>query len=59
MGGVSLVHCNDSKDEAGSNRDRHENLGHGKIPEDLLVGVVRAAAAPVIVETHGDAPEQI
>jgi deoxyribonuclease-4 len=58
VGGVSLVHCNDSKDEAGSNRDRHESLGHGMIPEDLLIGVVRAAGAPVIVETPGGAEEQ-
>ena len=55
VGGVALVHCNDSKDEAGSNRDRHENLGDGQIPEDLLVGVVKAANAPVILETPGDA----
>jgi deoxyribonuclease-4 len=58
VGGVALVHCNDSKDEAGSNRDRHENLGKGRIPEDLLIGVVRGAGAPVIVETPGDAPDQ-
>lgn len=53
-GGIALVHCNDSKDPAGSNRDRHENLGKGMIPEELLVGVVRAADTPVIVETPGD-----
>jgi deoxyribonuclease-4 len=57
VGGVALVHCNDSKDEAGSNRDRHENLGSGQIPADLLVGVVRAAGAPAIVETPGDAAD--
>ena len=57
VGGIALVHCNDSKDEAGSNRDRHENLGKGQIPEDLLVGVVREAGAPVICETPGDAQE--
>lgn len=54
VGGIALVHCNDSKDEAGSNRDRHENLGKGRIPEELILGVVRAAGAPVIVETPGD-----
>lgn len=58
VGGIALVHCNDSKDEHGSNRDRHENLGRGHIPEDELVGLVRAAAAPVIVETPGGAEEQ-
>jgi deoxyribonuclease IV len=57
-GGVALVHANDSRDPAGSNRDRHENLGEGEIPEELLVGLVRAAKAPAIVETRGDAAQQ-
>jgi deoxyribonuclease-4 len=50
-GRIDLVHCNDSRDPADSRRDRHANLGQGQIPDDLLVGVVREAAAPVIVET--------
>jgi deoxyribonuclease-4 len=50
-GGIALVHCNDSRDPHDSRRDRHANLGEGFIPEELLVGVVRAAGAPVIVET--------
>jgi deoxyribonuclease-4 len=53
-GGVDLVHCNDSRDPHGSNRDRHANFSDGEIPTDLLVEVVRAAAAPVIVETPGE-----
>jgi deoxyribonuclease-4 len=57
-GGIALIHANDSRDPAGSNRDRHENLGDGEIPEELLVGVVRAARAPAIVETRGDAAQQ-
>lgn len=57
-GSIALVHANDSRDPAGSNRDRHENLGHGEIPEELLVGVVLAAEAPAIVETRGDAAQQ-
>lgn len=52
-GGVHLVHCNDSRDPLGSNRDRHTNLGSGEIPLELLVDVVRAADAPVVVETPG------
>jgi deoxyribonuclease-4 len=58
VGGVALVHCNDSKDEAGSNRDRHENLGNGQIPQDLLLTVVRRANAPIIVETPGEPEDQ-
>jgi deoxyribonuclease-4 len=53
-GGVDLVHCNDSRDPHNSRRDRHANLGEGMIPEELLIGVVRAANAPVIVETPNE-----
>lgn len=50
-GRIDLVHCNDSKDSAGSGRDRHANFGTGQIDPELLVAVVRAASAPVICET--------
>jgi deoxyribonuclease-4 len=50
-GRIDLVHCNDSKDPAGSGRDRHANLGAGEIDVDLLVAVVTAADAPIICET--------
>lgn len=50
-GRLDLVHCNDSRDPRGSGRDRHTNLGKGEIPTNLLIGVVRAANAPVVVET--------
>lgn len=50
-GRIDLVHCNDSKDSAGSGRDRHANIGSGEIDVDLIVAVVRAANAPVICET--------
>jgi deoxyribonuclease-4 len=50
-GRIDLLHCNDSKDEQGSGRDRHENLTHGQIDPDAILAVVRAAAAPVICET--------
>ena len=57
-GRIDLVHCNDSKDDFGSGRDRHENLGAGRIDVELLVAVVRAAGAPVVCETPGDAEGQ-
>ncbi|MEZ0362533.1 deoxyribonuclease IV [Mycobacterium sp. pUA109] len=50
-GRIDLVHCNDSKDAAGSGRDRHANFGTGQIDPQLLVAVVTAADAPVICET--------
>jgi len=50
-GRIDLVHANDSKDAAGSGRDRHEHLGAGQIDADVLVAVVRTSKAPVICET--------
>src|SRR3954454_623121 len=50
-GHIDLVHANDSKDAFDSGRDRHENFGAGRISAEDLVGVVRAAGAPVICET--------
>jgi deoxyribonuclease-4 len=52
-GRIDLVHANDSKDEYGSGRDRHENLGSGRIDPDQLAAVVAAAGAPVVCETPG------
>lgn len=57
-GRVDLVHANDSRDASGSGADRHANLGAGQVPPDDLVAVVRAAGAPVVVETPGGAEEQ-
>jgi deoxyribonuclease IV len=48
-GRIDLVHANDSKDSAGSGRDRHEHLGSGQIDPDVLVEVVRNAKAPAVV----------
>ena len=56
-GRIDLVHANDSKDPAGSGRDRHENLGRGQIDLDILVGVIRAAGVPVVCETPGGVAE--
>jgi deoxyribonuclease-4 len=53
-GRVDLVHCNDSRDPHDSRRDRHANLGKGEIPGELLVGVVRTADVPTVVETPDD-----
>ena len=55
-GRVDLVHLNNSRDPAGSSRDRHAPLTDGEIPTDLLVEVVRTADCPVILETPGDSP---
>jgi deoxyribonuclease IV len=57
-GRIDLIHANDSKDDFDSGRDRHDNLGNGKIDPALVVAVIRAAGAPVIVETPGGAEGQ-
>jgi deoxyribonuclease-4 len=50
-GRIDLLHCNDSRDAAGSGADRHANIGAGQIDPELLVAVVKAADAPVVCET--------
>lgn len=58
VGTIDLVHANDSLDEPGSGRDRHERLGRGRIAAAQLLGVVEEAGAPAVIETPGDAREQ-
>jgi len=50
-GRIDLVHCNNSRDEFGSGRDRHAGMESGQIDPALLVEVVRAAGATAICET--------
>jgi deoxyribonuclease-4 len=56
-GRIDLVHANDSKDTAGSGRDRHENLGHGQIGVEAIAEVVAAAGVAAICETPGGVAE--
>jgi deoxyribonuclease-4 len=50
-GRIDLVHCNNSRDEFGSGRDRHSGLESGMIDPAALVDVVRSAGATAICET--------
>lgn len=57
---LKLIHANDSKDECGSTRDRHENIGAGKIGEAPFADLFRhpaVAGIPFIIETPGRAPD--
>jgi deoxyribonuclease-4 len=56
-GRIDLVHCNNSRDEFGSGRDRHAGMESGKIDPALIVDVVRAADATVICETPDPAAD--
>ena len=51
---VKVVHINDSKNEIGSHKDRHENIGFGTIGFDSLIDVIynpRLEGIPMILET--------
>ena len=50
-GRIDLTHGNDSRDDVGSGRDRHEHLGRGMIDPGMLVESLVAAKAPVVLET--------
>jgi deoxyribonuclease-4 len=56
-GRVDLVHCNNSRDEFASSRDRHAGIQEGTIDPAVLLGVVRAAGVPVICETPDPGPD--
>lgn len=50
------IHCNDSKTELGSNRDRHENIGEGFIGKEafkLMLNHPKFADLPFILEVPG------
>lgn len=51
---IGCVHINDSKNEVGSHKDRHENIGFGKIGFETLVNIIydeRLEKVPKILET--------
>lgn len=55
-GRLDLVHANDSKDQRGSRRDRHERVGRGQIGTAAFAALLRHPAVrrvPVILETPG------
>jgi deoxyribonuclease IV len=56
-GRIDLVHCNNSRDEFGSGRDRHAGMEQGTIDPMVLVGVIESAGAPVICETPDPATD--
>ena len=57
-----VVHVNDSKNERGAHKDRHENIGYGHIGFEILNKVVhhpKLKDVPKILETpyiDGKAP---
>ena len=53
-GRIDLVHCNDSRDAAGSGADRHANFDAGTFDSELIAAVCRDAGCDVIIETPSD-----
>ena len=54
---LKFIHLNDSKNELGSNKDRHENIGKGAIGEEGLRKFLTheiILTKPWILETPGD-----
>lgn len=51
---IKVIHINDSKNEQGSHKDRHENIGLGTIGFNILINVIynkRLNSIPKILET--------
>lgn len=54
LGGIDVLHVNDSKAPAGGGQDRHASLGDGEMG-DALPAMITASQAPVaLLETPGD-----
>jgi deoxyribonuclease-4 len=54
---LKILHLNDSKGEIGSNLDRHEHIGLGKIGEKGMSAIIKLANKkniPIILETPID-----
>ncbi|MDQ4027418.1 MAG: deoxyribonuclease IV [Actinomycetota bacterium] len=49
VGEIHLLHCNDSRDKPGTGADRHANFSDGRMDNDVVVDMVRAAGAPVVI----------
>lgn len=55
---VGLLHLNDAKNAAGSNRDGHKRIGEGEVPlESWQELFARLPGVPLIMETPYDTPE--
>ncbi len=54
--GAEAMHANDSRDPCGSRRDRHQNIGAGRIgvpPFGAFLRHPAAAGVPFVIETPG------
>jgi deoxyribonuclease-4 len=49
VGVIDVLHCNDSRDPAGTGADRHANIGKGRMDADVILAMVRASESPVVI----------
>jgi deoxyribonuclease-4 len=57
---LKLIHANDSKDVCGSAKDRHENIGAGRIGAEPFAELFRhpvSRGVPLVIETPGRGPD--
>jgi deoxyribonuclease-4 len=58
---LRLLHVNDSRDEPGSHRDRHEHIGRGTIGKEGLSNLLNhpdLSTLPLVLETPWESAEQ-
>jgi deoxyribonuclease-4 len=49
VGTIDVLHCNDSRDPAGTGADRHANIGKGKMDPEVIKDMIEASKAPVLI----------
>lgn len=49
VGTIDLLHCNNSRDAAGSGADRHANVATGTMDPEVIAAMVRGSGAPVTI----------
>ena len=49
VGKIDVLHCNDSRDAAGSGADRHANVAVGTMDSEQLLAMVQASKADVVI----------
>ena len=56
---LKAIHLNDSMNEIGSHKDRHQKIGQGKIGLDAIIKIInnpRLQSLPIILETPNELP---
>lgn len=49
VGKIDVLHCNNSRDRAGTGADRHANIETGELDPEVLSAMVAAAKAPILI----------